>query len=405
MAPARRPPRVLYVGTLPPHQGGSALTNLQVVDGLAALGHRIDAIAPITENLLLAGDPLANCNNGLEVTRFVLPHLDTSPDTPQTDEYRRLEKGQIERLVTDAIHRFSPDVLFIGRESFAEHAVPLAKANSLPSVLRFAGSTTLGILNGSYPEPHATRVLECFRQVDVAVTSAQHMRAALVGLGLRRVDVIPNPVDMERFRHAPGAALRRELEIDDNDVVVAHVSNLKALKRPLDFVDAAEIAFREDDRLIFLVVGDGHARAELERACGERGMARRFRFPGWVQYDRMPTFINAADVVVMPSAGEAQARVYLETQASERTLVASDIAAAREVIEDGETGLLFRTGDVSDLADRVLMAARDPELRRAIGREAQRRVSRHSLPRVVAAYSELLRSPLPVPLTEKAEAR
>ena len=392
MAPASRPPRVLYVGTLPPHQGGSALTNIQVVEGLAALGHPIEAIAPITEDLLRAGDPLANRSNGLEVARFVLPHLDTSPDTPQSDEYRRLERGETERLVAEAIHGFSPDVLFIGRESFAEHVVPLAREHSLPSVLRFAGATTLGILNGSYPEPHATRVLESFRQVDVAVTSAQHMRTALLGLGLGRVEVIPNPVDMERFRPATGAALRRELEIGDSDVVVAHVSNLKSLKRPLDFVNGAEIACRENNRLIFLVVGDGPARSDLQRACSERGLAHRFRFPGWVDYARIPAFINAADVVVMPSAGEAQARVYLETQASARTLVASDIAAAREVIEDGETGLLFRTGDVSDLADRILMAARDPELRLMIGRQARRRVSGHSLPRVVAAYSELLRS-------------
>jgi glycosyltransferase involved in cell wall biosynthesis len=390
---------------LPPHHGGSAITNFQVVEGLAELGHRIEAISPITEDALRAGDPLADRNRGFEVTRFVLPHFDTSPDIPQSDQYRRLERDQIGRLATDAIDRVNPDVVFLGRESFAEHGVALAQENSLPSVLRFAGSTTLGILNGSYPEPHATRVLECFRQVDVPVTSAQHMRAALVGLGLSGIELIPNPVDMERFRNAPAAALRRELEIDNNDVVVAHVSNLKALKRPLDFVDAAEIACREDDRLIFLVVGDGQARGELERACGERGMARRFRFPGWVQYDRMPVFISAADVVVMPSAGEAQARVYLETQASERTLVASDIAAAREVIEDGETGLLFRTGDASDLADRILMAARDPELRRAIGRKARRRVSRHSLPRVVAAYSDLLRSLVPVAPTEKAAAR
>ena len=105
----------------------------------------------------------------------------------------------------------------------------------------------------------------------------------------------------------------------------------------------------------------------------------------------MPALLSCADIVVMPSAGEAQARVYLETQASGRTLLASDIAAAREVVEDGRTGLLFRTGDANHLAERLLEAARDPRLRERIGQQARERVAGHSLPRVAARYSELFR--------------
>jgi glycosyltransferase involved in cell wall biosynthesis len=360
---------------------------------LAGLGHGIEAIAPITQEALSAGDPLAEGAHGLEVARFELPYLDTSPDTPPSDDYRRLERREIHRLVSAAVSRARPDVLFIGRESFAEHAASLARTHSLPSLLRLAGATTMGIVNGSYPASLAHRLLERFRQVDVAVTAAHHMRRTLDRLGLPAVRVIPNPVDVDRFRPTAGApAVRRELGIGDHAVVVAHVSNLKALKRAPDLVDAAEIASRKDDRLVFVVVGDGPGLAEVRRACGERGLEARFRFPGWVDYERVPDFISCADMVVMPSAGESQARVYLETQASARTLIASDIPAAREVLEDGETGLLFPTADVSALADRILVAAGDPDLRGRIGRQARRRVSAHSLPRIVAAYSDLFRS-------------
>jgi glycosyltransferase involved in cell wall biosynthesis len=391
-ASARRPLRILYVGTLPPHQGGSALTSYQLLEGLVSLGHKVEAVAPITEGALRSGDPLGRGRHGIEVARFVLPYLDISPDTPPSSDYRQLERRWIEQLVTDAVARERPDVLFIGRESFAEHATPLAKKHSLPSILRFAGASTIGILNGSYPADLGRRLLERFKAVDVGVTAARHMQRALGRLGVPDVRVIPNPVDLERFRSAPGAPLRRELAIDEDSVVIAHVSNLKPLKRPLDVVDAAEVALPEDDRLVFVVVGDGPCRAELEEACTKRGLAASFRFPGWVDHERVPDFISCADIVVMPSAGEAQARVYLETQASGRTLLASDIPAAREVIDNGETGLLYRTGDASHLAERLLVAARDPELRGRIGRQARRRVAGHSLPGVVSAYSELLES-------------
>jgi glycosyltransferase involved in cell wall biosynthesis len=155
--------------------------------------------------------------------------------------------------------------------------------------MRFAGSTTIGILNGSRPAPLADRLLERFNQIDVAVTFARHMQRTLGRLGLPTVKVIPNPVDLERFRPMTGRpALRRELEIGDDAIVVAHVSNLKWLKRPLDIVNAAEITSREDDRLVFLVVGDGPLRTELQEVCRERGLAARFGFQGWVDYERVP---------------------------------------------------------------------------------------------------------------------
>ena len=391
LATDRSPLRILYAGTLPPHQGGSALTNYQVLEGLAGLGHQVVAIAPITADALQSGDPLAGWGKGLEVLRFVMPYLDISPDNPPSSEYRQLERAGVEQHVNEAVARQRPDVLFIGRESFAEHAAPLAKVHALPSILRFAGATTIALHKGSYPAELGRRLLEHIKSVDVGVTSARHMQRTLGQLGVRDVRIIPNPVDLERFRPAPGAPeLRRELAIEESALVIAHLSNLKALKRPLDLVDAAEIALREDDRLVFLVVGDGPCRTELEDACSGRGLTERFRFPGWVDYERVAGFISCADIVVMPSVAEGQARVYLETMASGRTLVASDIAAAREVVEDGHTGLLFRTGDADDLAERLLAAARDPQLRGRIGQQARKRVAGHSLTRVVARYSELL---------------
>lgn len=124
----------------------------------------------------------------------------------------------------------------------------------------------------------------------------------------------------------------------------------------------------------------------MEDACRQHGIAEKFRFAGWVDYERVPKYVNLADIVVMPSEAESQARVYLEAQACARVLVASDIPGAREVIEDGETGLLFRTGDIDDLTAKTLLAAGNPELRAKIGRQARERVRVHSLDRALAAH-------------------
>jgi glycosyltransferase involved in cell wall biosynthesis len=109
-----------------------------------------------------------------------------------------------------------------------------------------------------------------------------------------------------------------------------------------------------------------------------------------VTHERVIEFLNIADVVVMPSESEGQARVYLETQACGRTLLASDIASAREVIVHGQTGLLFRRGDIKDLTHKTLAAASDYQLRKDIGRKARDRVSIHALDAVTAEYAELI---------------
>ena len=84
------------------------------------------------------------------------------------------------------------------------------------------------------------------------------------------------------------------------------------------------------------------------------------------------------------------ARVYLEAQACARVLVASDIAPAREVVTDGETGLLFPVGDIDALTTQTLRAAAEPGLRARIGGMARRRVQAHGVREAVVQYAEAL---------------
>jgi len=88
----------------------------------------------------------------------------------------------------------------------------------------------------------------------------------------------------------------------------------------------------------------------------------------------------------MPSESEGLARAYLETQACARLLLASDIPPAREVIENGETGLLFRMGDIGDLTAKTLLAANDPKLCAEIGHKAREQIKTHDLKSAVAEY-------------------
>lgn len=383
---------VLYVGTLPPHRGGSTVSCSQLMVGLARLGHVVRAIGPITAEALEAGDHFALAVPELQVWRYTVPYFYVGPTTPPPDDYRRAEGEQIAQLFTRLVAASRPDVVVAGRESFAWYVPRLAAMHGLPCVVLARGTTSAAILNGTYGHRASRHLLAEFRKADLIVAPARHLGRELQRLGLADVRVIPNGLDLKRFRpRRPDRDLSRRLGLGDDAVVVAHVSNLKPIKRPLDIVESAKRAVRAGARLAYLVVGDGPCREEMAAACASAGLTESFTFVGWIKNGRVPDYLSLADIVVMASEWEAQARVYLETQACGRTLLASDVAGASEVVVDGETGFLYRVGDVDELASKTLTLARRPELRARIGARARHAVCTRPISSAVAAYDALLR--------------
>ena len=380
--------RLLFVGQLPPHPGGSAISVGQLLAGFASRGCQIEAVAPITAAALELGDSFAERNPALRLSRYEVPYFDVITYEAAPDEFRRQERARLAELVPPLIARLRPDLVICGRETFSWYVPELARAHSLPCVLFARGNPTNAILRGAYPAGPAAYFLEQYRKADLIVTAAQHMADGLRARGFERVLTIPTAVDTRRFSPGPRPAeFARELQIEPDDIVVALVANLHRRKRPFDLIASAELALAREPRLRYVVAGDGVLRSELQAEVRRRGLDDRFRFLGWVDYDRIPDVLRLADIAVLPSEAEGLARAYLEAQASGRVLVASDIPPAREVIQDGQTGLLFRLGDPVELAERTLEAARRPALRAEIGGRARIQAERsHSIDDAVGCY-------------------
>jgi glycosyltransferase involved in cell wall biosynthesis len=384
-----RPLDVLYAGPLPPQPGGAAIMCGQLLAGLARLGHRVRAVAPITP----ATAPAAHAGTppGVEVTRYPARSFVSNAAVPGTKAYWRLERRRLGAMLGRLIDHARPDLLVMGQETFAWSVPEVAQTQALPSVLLAHGAPSRTILDGTYPADLAAELLTRYRTASLIVAVAAHWAARLRTLGLVPVETIPNPVDLDLFAPRPkDRSLARDLDIPQDAIVVAHIAHIKPVKRPMDVVAAAELALPSNPRLVFVLVGEGECRAAMEAACHAKGIGSRVRFVGWVPHARVPAYMGLADLVVLPSEHETQALVCLETQACGRVIVASDLPGAREVIADGETGLLFRKGDAADLARVLLRAAANPRLRAAIGRRARARVRAHALPKTVAAYAAAL---------------
>ncbi len=358
-----------------------------LLPGLVALGHRVRALAPITQDALRLGDTFALRHPEIAVARYLVPFFSNASEAGSADrDYRLAEDGAIREALPQLVSCERPDVLIHGREAIALQIAGSDNDSLIPSVLIVHGGATFERL--ATDSSQARDLLEQFRKMNLIVAVARHLSQTLSRVGLRNVKFIPNMVDLDQFSPAPkDPVLLRELNIASDRIVVLHVSKLARIKRPLDLVASAEIAVRKESRLIYLVVGDGPYRATMVETCKRKGLSENFRFINWMDHDRLARYMNLAEIVAMPSESEGQSLVCLEAQACGRFLLASDIPGAREIIADGETGLLFKKGDVNDLATKVLWAAANPEARAAIGRKAREAVRAHAHTSSVREYS------------------
>ena len=133
MPKLRKSLNILYVGTLPPHPGGSAISCSQLIIGFAKLGHTVRALAPITAEALRSGDVFAASQPEIDMTRFQMPYFETTPYISPSDEYRRLEREQIRKGLLYLIANKRPDIIFIGRETFAWHVQTSPEPNPFPA--------------------------------------------------------------------------------------------------------------------------------------------------------------------------------------------------------------------------------------------------------------------------------
>ena len=139
-------------------------------------------------------------------------------------------------------------------------------------------------------------------------------------------------------------------------------------------VNAFEIVLKEFPEARLLMAGDGPARFELEQQAIELGIRDRVDFLGWIGPGDVPSLINSATMVLMPSRQESLPLVALEAALMARPVVATRIGGLPEVVADEQTGLLVSADDPQGLADAVSFLLRRRELAFDLGQAARIRV-------------------------------
>jgi glycosyltransferase involved in cell wall biosynthesis len=118
-----------------------------------------------------------------------------------------------------------------------------------------------------------------------------------------------------------------------------------------------------------VVVGGGPLEGKLRKEAKKRGVSRYFSLLG--ERPDAADILGLFDVFVLPSLWEGLPLVLIEAAARGKPIVATDVEGTREVVKDGETGLLVPPGDPGAMAEAVLRLLRDPALARRLGERAR----------------------------------
>jgi glycosyltransferase involved in cell wall biosynthesis len=231
------------------------------------------------------------------------------------------------------------------------------------------------------------------RLPDVVVVNSEAGRAYHEGLGYRprRWEVIPNGFELATFQPDPGAraALRGELGIAPDDVLVGLVARFDPMKDQENFLRACALAGRRHRELRFLMVGEG-ATPSNELLAGwidQAGLRGRVACLG--PRSDLPRVYAALDVAALSSRTEGFPNAVGEAMACGIATAVTDVGDARALVAD--TGLVVPPSDPTALAeafDRLIREGAEGRKRR--GMLGRRRIEEnYALANIVQRYADL----------------
>ena len=219
-----------------------------------------------------------------------------------------------------------------------------------------------------------------------------------------RVTVVHNGIDLDPIKPVNSAAARRQLGFPD-DLLLATISRLEWRKGHEVVLRLLPKLRQAVPNLRYIIVGDGSYRSKLEAIAKELGDdADYVSFTGRVSDSELPLYYSACDIFIMLNRKplkeddfEGFGLALAEAGAYGKPSIAGDNSGPREVIIQGETGLLVDPEDDEAVFNAIHTLCLRADLRQSMGAQAKSHIrSRHSMETMVAGTEVVLAQQLAI---------
>lgn len=367
------PARILYHHRIRADDG-QAVHVRELIRALRNQGHDVDECALVPK----AGEPLRVAEADAEPSswwqRLSLPRAAVEVmEVGYNHKGRQMLRAAARRRPPDFVYERHALHLRCGLDVARELAVPLLLEVNSPMTLEMQRLQKLRL-------PRRARRTErhVLQNADAVLAVTQVLADMLVELGAPkdRVHVIGNGAEPERYGDDARRAavdVRARLGLDDVAFALGFVGYMRPWHR-LDFV--LDVMQRPGlESLVLVLMGEGPALQPLLERARELRLDGRVRALGVVQPDLLPSHVMACDGALIPAINPYASPLKLfDSLAAGVVTLAPDQSNLRETIDDGENGLLFASGDVDQLYDRLRRVAQDRALARRIGEAGRQRL-------------------------------
>ncbi len=197
----------------------------------------------------------------------------------------------------------------------------------------------------------------------------------------KNIEVIPNFIDLKRFKKHPKDHFRKAICPNDEKLVV-HTSNFRKVKRVEDVVRVFH-NLRKHIPVKLLLVGDGPERIKVENLCRELGSCDDVRFLGKIE--AIEEVLSVSDLFMMTSEKESFGLAALEAMACEVPVISSNAGGLPELNENGYSGYLCDVGDIEEMTKRALEVLDDKNLP-AFKKNALKKAKEFDIEKVLPLY-------------------
>jgi len=318
-----------------------------------------------------------------------LRHRDFFHDTPdlsgfpevkaQTVEFpalplltRGLNGWTLRQVLAAKVRAIRPDVLltyWLYPEGFA--ATRLARRLGIPSVIVSLGSDLKRIPNDPLVRRLTARAVQ---EASAVIGVSRDLGMAAQGLGASpdRVHTVFNGVRTEVFRLQEQAEARAGLGVAQGTRLLLYVGRFVPLKGIPHLVEAVRrLSVQSSARWELALIGNGSQEAELRAQAGAAGLTDQLRFLGPQPAEQVARWMNAADLLCLPSESEGQPNVIVEALSCGRPVVATAVGGIPEIVTES-SGVLTRDNSADALVPALQLALNRPWDREAISRRHRR---------------------------------
>jgi glycosyltransferase involved in cell wall biosynthesis len=219
------------------------------------------------------------------------------------------------------------------------------------------------------------------QQADYIVVESQKLKEDLAkeGIDKQKILIAHNAVNPQTFRIDTAASreYRKTLGISDDEILVGYLGSYSHYHDMTRLVLAADILSRQSQAKIrVLMVGKGRDYEKLHKlATNLQLLGSTLIMKPWVPKEAVPRVLSALDIAVLAGSTDIICPIKVqEYMAMERAVVLPDYPCNREVVTDGKTGILFEPKNEKALAEKLLLLAKDSQLRGRLGKAARQEI-------------------------------